>query len=68
LPENRLGIVIGDVAGKGIAAALLMASLQASVRGQTMYGAQSLASMIRHVNTLIYEASLVIVRALSAAR
>lgn len=32
LDENRLGICIGDVAGKGITAALLMANLQASFR------------------------------------
>jgi sigma-B regulation protein RsbU (phosphoserine phosphatase) len=32
LPGNGLGIAIGDVSGKGIAAALLMASLQASLR------------------------------------
>jgi sigma-B regulation protein RsbU (phosphoserine phosphatase) len=32
LDENRLGICVGDVAGKGITAALLMANLQASFR------------------------------------
>ena len=32
LDEKRLGICIGDVAGKGISAALLMANLQASFR------------------------------------
>ncbi len=32
LDDNRLGICIGDVAGKGITAALLMANLQASFR------------------------------------
>jgi sigma-B regulation protein RsbU (phosphoserine phosphatase) len=32
LDEKRLGICIGDVAGKGITAALLMANLQASFR------------------------------------
>ena len=35
LGGERLGLVIGDIAGKGIAAALLMASLQASLRGQS---------------------------------
>ena len=57
LPGDRLGIVVGDVAGKGIAAALLMASLQASVRGQMLHAEQPLATIITHVNTLIYEAS-----------
>lgn len=33
LGENRLGLCIADVAGKGIPAALLMSNLQAAVRG-----------------------------------
>ena len=36
LPGGRLGVALGDVAGKGIPAALLMASLQASLRGQRL--------------------------------
>src|SRR5262245_9525108 len=32
LPENRLGVVLGDVAGKGLGAALLTAKLQATLR------------------------------------
>ena len=57
LADGRLGIVIGDVSGKGIGAALLMASLQASVRGQALDGGKTLAAVIGHVNTLIYESS-----------
>ena len=57
LPGGRLGVVIGDVSGKGIAAALLMASLQASVRGQSLRGESDLALLIENVNSLIYEAS-----------
>jgi sigma-B regulation protein RsbU (phosphoserine phosphatase) len=57
LPDGRTGIVIGDVAGKGIAAALLMASLHASVRGQAMLAGRALSELIARVNTLIYEAS-----------
>ncbi len=34
LADGRLGIAIGDVSGKGISAALLMASLRASLRGR----------------------------------
>ena len=34
LGRDRLGLVIGDIAGKGIAAALLMANLQANLRSQ----------------------------------
>ena len=32
LPSGRLGIAVGDVSGKGMAAALLMANVQASLR------------------------------------
>src|SRR5579872_4706778 len=32
LPDGRLGIAIGDVSGKGVGAALMMASLEASIR------------------------------------
>ena len=57
LPGGRLGIAIGDVSGKGIAAALLMASLQASLRGQTMARVDDLAELMRNVNKLVYDAS-----------
>lgn len=57
LPGGRLGVVIGDVSGKGIAAALLMASLQASVRGQSLRGESDLGALIQSVNSLIYESS-----------
>lgn len=39
LPEGRLGIAIGDVSGKGIVAALMMASLQASLGSEAMNSA-----------------------------
>jgi len=34
--ENHLAFCLGDISGKGIPAALLMANLQASLRGQTL--------------------------------
>lgn len=57
LSNGKLGVAIGDVSGKGIAAALLMASLQASLRGQTIVDLQNLSQLMRNVNKLIYEAS-----------
>jgi sigma-B regulation protein RsbU (phosphoserine phosphatase) len=57
LPNDVFGIAIGDVSGKGIAAALLMASLQASLRGQAIRGTGDLAGVISSVNRLVYDAS-----------
>lgn len=57
LESGRLGIAIGDISGKGISAALLMASLRASLRGMTLYGADDLAALMGKVNRLVYEAS-----------
>jgi sigma-B regulation protein RsbU (phosphoserine phosphatase) len=57
LSGGRLGIALGDVAGKGIPAALLMASLQASLRGQRLSGPSDLAQLMTNLNFLIHEAS-----------
>jgi len=57
LPNGMFGLAIGDVSGKGISAALLMASLQASLRGQALRGSADLADLMGHVNRLVYEAS-----------
>jgi sigma-B regulation protein RsbU (phosphoserine phosphatase) len=57
LSGGRLGIALGDVAGKGIPAALLMASLQASLRGQRLSGPADLAQLMTNLNFLIHEAS-----------
>jgi len=56
LPQGRLGIAVGDVSGKGIGAALMMASLEASLRGQASVG-HDLAELVKRVNSLVYEAS-----------
>jgi len=45
------------VSGKGIPAALLMASLQASVRGQSQGTAGDVASLMTNVNRLVYDTS-----------
>jgi len=57
LPGGHLGIAIGDVSGKGIAAALMMASLQASLRGEATRAPENLAALVGNVNHLVYEAS-----------
>ncbi len=55
LPGGRWGIAIGDVSGKGIGAALLMASLQASLRAQVLRPHLDLSTLIADVNRLVYE-------------
>ncbi len=57
LGDGSLGLAIGDVSGKGISAALLMASLRASLRGMTMDGPADLARLMTRVNRLVYESS-----------
>ena len=53
--EQRLGMVIGDIAGKGIAAALLMANLQANLRSQCAIALDQPLRLLRSVNQLFYE-------------
>lgn len=57
LPEGKLGVALGDVSGKGIAAALTMASLQASIRAEAMRAGDDLAGLIARVNNMVYDAS-----------
>ncbi len=55
LGQARLGLVIGDIAGKGIAAALLMANLQANLRSQCAIAVEQPEELLRSVNRLFYE-------------
>jgi sigma-B regulation protein RsbU (phosphoserine phosphatase) len=57
LSPTELGIAIGDISGKGIPAALLMATLRAFLRGQTIRGQADLAQMMVSLNALVYESS-----------
>jgi sigma-B regulation protein RsbU (phosphoserine phosphatase) len=57
LPDGKLGVALGDVSGKGIAAALTMASLQASLRADAMRAGNDIAGLITRVNTMLYDAS-----------
>lgn len=52
LPDGRLGIALGDVSGKGIPAALLMANLQASLQGQVIHRS-SVSEVVSRVNDLL---------------
>jgi serine phosphatase RsbU (regulator of sigma subunit) len=55
LGRDRLGLVIGDVAGKGIAAALLMANLQANLRSQCVVASDQPERFLRSANQLFFE-------------
>ena len=52
LGENRLGVALGDVAGKGVAAALLMSNLQATMRALAPDRAEP-ANLITRVNRTV---------------
>jgi len=64
LGENRVCLVLGDVSGKGISAALLMAAIQSALRAQ-FYGdkptfdshtsALSTAAVVSRLNVQLYE-------------
>lgn len=55
--DGKFGIAIGDISGKGIGASLMMASLQASLRGQTLHYKDDLAGLLSQMNGLLYGAS-----------
>lgn len=52
LGQGRLGVVIGDISGKGIAAALLMANLQANLRSLCAIALDNREHFLRLVNRL----------------
>ncbi len=54
LPEDRLGVVLGDVAGKGLGAALLTAKLQAMLRA-LVPGSPSLSDLGAQVNDILHK-------------
>ena len=55
LGQERLGFVIGDISGKGIAAALLMANLQANLRSQCAIALDQPQRLLCSVNQLFCE-------------
>lgn len=57
LGRERLGLVVGDISGKGIAAALLMANLQANLRSQCAVAFDQPQRFLQVVNRLFYENS-----------
>jgi phosphoserine phosphatase RsbU/P len=56
LGPSRLGIALADISGKGISAALLMASLQASLRSNAMLdGHRGTAGLVERLNQHLFK-------------
>jgi sigma-B regulation protein RsbU (phosphoserine phosphatase) len=57
IDERQIGIAVADVAGKGISAALLMSTVQASLRSQAMSARGSLSELVSTMNRLLYSST-----------
>jgi serine phosphatase RsbU (regulator of sigma subunit)/uncharacterized glyoxalase superfamily protein PhnB len=57
LGDRHFGLVIGDVSGKGLPAALLVTSLQASLRSQCAGGSKDPLRVLGSVNQLFFDNS-----------
>ncbi len=55
LGQDRMALVLGDIAGKGIGGALLMANLQANLRSQRILARDGPQHLLRSVNQLFYD-------------
>jgi phosphoserine phosphatase RsbU/P len=57
LGQERLGLVLADISGKGMAAALLMANLQGNLRSQCAVASDQPQRFLQLINRLFYENS-----------
>ena len=57
IAERKIGFVLGDVSGKGVPAALLMANLQACFRSQQPASLENPAQVLRAVNRHFFEST-----------
>ena len=55
LGSSHVAFVLADISGKGIAGALLMANLQANLRGRSALALDNLPHLLKSVNQLFYE-------------
>jgi serine phosphatase RsbU (regulator of sigma subunit)/uncharacterized glyoxalase superfamily protein PhnB len=55
LDGGRLGLIVGDIAGKGMPAALLMANLQAAIRSLAVAGSGQLDRFLAAVNRVLFQ-------------
>src|SRR5215211_9391420 len=54
LPDGRIGVIIGDVSGKGIAAALVMANTQSVLRAVARRGDIAPGQVLAEANEVLY--------------
>jgi sigma-B regulation protein RsbU (phosphoserine phosphatase) len=57
LRPGRLGIILADIAGKGVPGALLMANLQANLRSQYALAVEDLPQLLSSVNRLFFQST-----------
>ena len=57
LGRGRLGLALGDIAGKGVSAALLMASVQAFLRSRARQLAEEPAALVTQINESLVEST-----------
>ena len=57
LAPDQFGLVLADISGKGISAALLMASLQANLRAQYANAPHDLAQVLGTVNKIFFDST-----------
>ena len=57
LGEHQIALALADVSGKGLPAALLMASVQATLRTHSASGTWNLSGVTSQLNRLLYEST-----------
>jgi sigma-B regulation protein RsbU (phosphoserine phosphatase) len=58
LADDGVALVVGDASGKGLAAALMMANVQASLRTAALFTGDDLSALLKAVNRQAYTSSL----------
>jgi sigma-B regulation protein RsbU (phosphoserine phosphatase) len=58
LSHSRLALAIGDASGKSLAGALMIASVQSSLRTAASFAGNDAAAVVRSVNAQVYASSL----------
>src|SRR5215472_11372805 len=58
LGDDRVALVIGDASGKGLAAALMIANVQSSLRTAALFTGDDLPALLKAVNRQAYTSSL----------